>query len=53
VPGQPPFPFGNLAPGDRTDAIPPSGKITEDRCLTEEKALYLTPFLPLSTDLPP
>src|SRR5579862_3218683 len=27
--------------------------MTEDRCLAEEKASYLTPFLPLSTNLPP
>src|SRR5579862_7637858 len=26
--------------------------MTEDRCLAEEKASYLTPFLPLSTNLP-
>jgi len=26
--------------------------MAEDRCLTEEKALNMTPFPPLSTDLP-
>ena len=29
-----------------------AGKITEVWCLTEEKALNMTPFLPLGTDLP-
>jgi hypothetical protein len=30
-----------------------AGMIAEDWCLAEEKALYVTPFSPLSTDLPP
>ena len=31
---------------------PCAPEVTEDRCLAEEKASYLTPFLPLSTNLP-
>jgi hypothetical protein len=31
---------------------PAHQKITEDRCLTEERAPYLTPFLPSGTDPP-
>jgi hypothetical protein len=38
--------------GQAAQCSSPTDEISEDPCLAEEKAPNMTPFLPLSTDIP-